>query len=65
MANVALPSIGAHFDASQTLLNLVAEGYPLGLACSVLLAGAQRARYGRTLIAVLGVILAMRAAAMM
>ncbi len=27
MANVALPSIGAYFDASQTQLNLVAVGY--------------------------------------
>ena len=36
MANVALPSIGAYFDASQTQLNLVAVAYSLGLACSVL-----------------------------
>src|ERR1700746_2961068 len=27
VANVALPSIGEHFDASQTALNLVAVGY--------------------------------------
>ena len=32
VANVALPSIGKHFDASQTALNLVAVGYSLGLA---------------------------------
>ena len=32
VANVALPSIGAAFDASQTSLNLIAVGYSLGLA---------------------------------
>jgi hypothetical protein len=32
VANVALPSIGAHFDSSQTALDLVAVGYSLGLA---------------------------------
>ena len=36
VANVALPSIGQHFDASQTSLNLIAVGYSLGLAASVL-----------------------------
>ena len=30
VANVALPSIGAAFGASQTALNLVAVGYSLG-----------------------------------
>jgi hypothetical protein len=30
----------AEFDASQTQLNLVAVGYSLGLACSVLWVGA-------------------------
>jgi hypothetical protein len=34
VANVALPSIGAHFDSSQTTLDLIAVGYSLGLACS-------------------------------
>jgi MFS transporter, DHA2 family, multidrug resistance protein len=62
MANVALPSIGAAFDASQTQLNLVAVGYSLGLACSVLWLGALGDRYGRKQIAILGVILAMPAA---
>src|SRR3954447_4801793 len=43
VANVALPSIGEHFDSSQTALDLIAVGYSLGLACSVLLArGARR-----------------------
>ena len=36
VANVALPDIGKHFDSSQTTLDLIAVGYSLGLACSVL-----------------------------
>ena len=36
VANVALPSIGEAFNSSQTALNLVAVGYSLGLAASVL-----------------------------
>ncbi len=36
VANVALPDIGKAFDAGQTALNLVAVGYSLGLAASVL-----------------------------
>jgi hypothetical protein len=32
VANVALPSIGQAFNASQTSLNLIAVGYSLGLA---------------------------------
>ena len=62
MANVALPSIGAYFDASQTQVNLVAVAYSLGLACSVLWLGALGDRYGRKLMAVLGVTLAIPAA---
>src|SRR5438045_9739688 len=57
VANVALPSIGEHFDASQTALNLVAVGYSLGLAASVLYFGAVGDRYGRKLLLVLGMIL--------
>src|SRR5499427_2203695 len=57
VANVALPSIGEHFDASQTALNLVAVGYSLGLAASVLYFGAIGDRYGRKLLLVLGMIL--------
>src|SRR6478672_11214990 len=57
VANVALPSIGAHFDASQTALNLVAVGYSLGLAASVLYFGAVGDRYGRKLLLILGMIL--------
>ncbi len=47
VANVALPDIGVHFNASQTQLNLVAVCYSLGLACSVLWFGAVGDRYGR------------------
>ena len=57
VANVALPSIGEAFDASQTELNLVAVGYSLGLAASVLYLGAVGDRYGRKLLLVLGMIL--------
>src|SRR6478752_2431252 len=57
VANVALPSIGTHFDASQTALNLVAVGYSLGLAASVLYFGAIGDRYGRKLLLVLGMCL--------
>ena len=47
VANVALPDIGKAFDAGQTALNLVAVGYSLGLAASVLYLGALGDRYGR------------------
>ena len=55
VANVALPDIGEAFDASQTELNLVAVGYSLGLAASVLYLGALGDRYGRELLLVFGV----------
>jgi EmrB/QacA subfamily drug resistance transporter len=64
MANVALPSIGAAFKASQTQLNLVAVGYSLGLACSVLWLGALGDRYGRKLMLLVGVTLSVPAALM-
>jgi MFS transporter, DHA2 family, multidrug resistance protein len=55
VANVALPSIGRAFDSSQTTLNLIAVGYSLGLAASVLYLGALGDRYGRKLMLLLGV----------
>jgi len=57
VANVALPDIGKAFDASQTELNLVAVGYSLGLATSVLYLGALGDRHGRKLMVLLGMAL--------
>jgi MFS transporter, DHA2 family, multidrug resistance protein len=54
VANVALPDIGRAFDAGQTALNLVAVGYSLGLAASVLYLGAVGDRHGRKLMLILG-----------
>jgi MFS transporter, DHA2 family, multidrug resistance protein len=56
VANVALPAIGREFDASQTALNLIAVGYSLGLAASVLYFGAVGDRYGRKLLLVVGMV---------
>jgi EmrB/QacA subfamily drug resistance transporter len=58
VANVALPAIGDHFDSSQTTLDLIAVGYSLGLACSVLWLGAVGDRYGRKAMLVGGTVLA-------
>jgi MFS family permease len=63
-ANVALPSIGAAFEASQTALDLVAVGYSLGLAASVLYLGALGDRYGRKLMLLLGVLVSVPASLM-
>jgi MFS family permease len=61
VANVALPSIGRAFDSSQTALDLIAVGYSLGLAASVLYLGALGDRYGRKLMLVLGMALSVPA----
>ncbi len=61
VANVALPDIGKHFDASQTQLNMVAVGYSLGLAATVLWLGALGDRYGRKQMLLFGVILSLPA----
>ncbi len=61
VANVALPSIGKAFDSSQTTLDLIAVGYSLGLAASVLYLGAVGDRYGRKLLLMLGMILSIPA----
>ncbi|HEY5976666.1 MAG TPA: MFS transporter [Solirubrobacterales bacterium] len=54
VANVALPDIGKAFGSSQTTLNLIAVGYSLGLATSVLYLGALGDRYGRKMMLMLG-----------
>src|ERR1044072_5588252 len=61
VANGPLPSIGKHFDSSQTALDLIAVGYSLGLAASVLYLGALGDRYGRKMLLVLGVTLSVPA----
>jgi MFS transporter, DHA2 family, multidrug resistance protein len=61
VANVALPDIGKAFDAGQTSLDLVAVGYSLGLAASVLYFGAVGDRYGRKRLLLLGMLLSIPA----
>jgi EmrB/QacA subfamily drug resistance transporter len=62
VANVALPEIGKDFDAGQVSINLVAVGYSLGLAASVLYFGALGDRYGRKMMLLIGTALAIPAA---
>ncbi|KAE8764220.1 MFS transporter [Georgenia thermotolerans] len=61
VANVALPTIGKAFDSSQTALNLIAVGFSLGLAASVLYLGAVGDRYGRKMMVVVGLVLSIPA----
>jgi MFS transporter, DHA2 family, multidrug resistance protein len=61
VANVALPSIAEAFDSGQATLNLIAVGYSLGLAASVLYFGAVGDRYGRKLMLILGMALSIPA----
>ena len=61
VANVALPSIGLAFDASQVQINLVAVGYSLGLAASVLWFGALGDHHGRKMMLIIGTLLAIPA----
>ena len=64
VANVALPDIGRAFDTGQTTLDLIAIGYSLGLAGSVLYLGAVGDRYGRRMMLVLGVLVSIPACLM-
>ena len=57
VANIAMPDIGAAFNASQSQMNLVSVGFSLGLAATVLYLGAIGDRYGRKLLLVLGMAL--------
>lgn len=55
VAGIAIPAIGQQFDASQTLLNLVALATGLGLSVSVLYLGAVADRYGRKGVLLIGI----------
>lgn len=64
VANVALPTIDRDLGATQTQLDLVAVGFTLGLATSVLYLGALADRHGRKLMLLLGLGLSIPAAAL-
>ncbi|MFM7211798.1 MAG: MFS transporter, partial [Actinomycetota bacterium] len=57
VANVALPDIGLSLGATQVELNMVAVGFTLGLASSVLYLGAIGDRYGRKRLLLIGLAL--------
>jgi EmrB/QacA subfamily drug resistance transporter len=61
VANVALPDIGKAFDSSQTTLDMIAVGYSLGLAASVLWLGAIGDRHGRKMMLIAGTLLSVPA----
>ena len=61
VANVALPSIGLAFNASQVQINMVAVGFSLGLASSVLWFGALGDHHGRKMMLIIGTIIAIPA----
>ena len=61
VANIALPDIGKAFDSGQAAIDLIAVGFSLGLACSVLYLGALGDRYGRKMMLILGVALSVPA----
>ena len=56
VANVGLPDIGRDLGATQSGLNIVAMGFSLGLAATVLYLGAIGDRYGRKGMLLLGLI---------
>ena len=64
VANVALPDIGRELDATQVELNMVAVGFTLGLASSVLYLGAIGDRYGRKKLLLIGLALSIPTAAL-
>ena len=56
VVNVALPHIGADFDASVSALQWVLTGYLLALASLILLGGALGDRYGRRKVFLIGTV---------
>lgn len=64
VANVALPVIGSDLGATQAQLNMVAVGFTLGLAGSVMYLGALGDRYGRKRLLILGLTLSLPFAAL-
>ena len=55
VVNIALPRIGAEFDASVSGLQWILDGYLLSLAALILIAGSLGDRYGRRRIYLVGV----------